>query len=62
MGHTMWSLERRVTMQVITQTGLRSYKWNLGAVNDYPGSTSQEWMLGAGDRKAAITLVPEGDD
>lgn len=49
-------------MQVITQTGLRSYKWNLGAVNDYPGSTSQEWMLGAGDRKAAITLVPEGDD
>lgn len=53
---------RKATMQVIIQTGLRSYRWNLGAVNYYCGSTSQEWIQGAEDRKAAITVVPEGDD
>jgi len=49
-------------MQVIIQTDLRSYIWNLGAINYYPASTSQEWLQGAGDRKVAITLVPERDD
>lgn len=49
-------------MQVIIQTGLRPYKWNLGAINYYPGSTSQEWMQGARDSEAAIKIVPEGDD
>ena len=62
MGPNMWRIDRRVIMQIIVQSGLRSYIWNLGAVNDDPGSTSQEWLQGAGDRKAAITLVPEGED
>lgn len=37
----------------IIQTSLPG--WDVGAVNDYTGSTNREWMLGAGE-------AAEGDD
>lgn len=39
---------------------LMSYKWNLGAINYYSGTTSQKWMQGTS--KATITIVLEGDE
>ena len=51
--HAMRRPVRRVTCHLLYK--LVSQGWDVGAVNDYTGSTSQKWMLGAGE-------AAEGDD